>query len=81
MGRIFQWWVGDKELGFPDSEEEVRVDPVLPCGTDWYVAVKMPSLEKKEKKGKELKRKRQRGFLVAPEGALPLQMRQKSGSG
>lgn len=59
MGRIFQWWVGDKKLGFPDSEEEVRVGPVLPSGADMYVATKMPFLEKKEK-SKERKKGRGR---------------------
>lgn len=78
MGRISQWWMGGRGIGF-DTEKEVRVSLVLWFRAEMYVAAKVPLLEKGKKK--EDKRQKQRGFLVAAEGALPLQMRQKSGSG
>lgn len=42
--------MGAEELFFFNSEEEIRVGPVLPSGADMYVAVKVPFLEEKGKK-------------------------------
>ena len=55
MSRTFHWWVGDKESGFPYSEEEVRVGSALPSGADTYVAAKMPFPEKRKKKKRRKK--------------------------
>lgn len=65
-------------MGFLASEEKDALSE--PCPLLWTLTRQQRCLSWRRKK-KRRKAGRQRGFLVAPEGALPLQMRQEPGSG
>lgn len=57
MGRISQWWMGGRGIGF-DTEKEVRVSLVLWFRAEMYVAAKVPLLEKGKKRGKKAEAER-----------------------